>query len=103
MHTVSLTPVERARKMVQTVLQRLQEPGTGVAISSAMGISESTLSRLKNEHLEPLAQLLAHAGFKIVGAERVCVDPQTYEALTHIASKAMADVQMTRQLLWEGD
>ena len=66
-----------------------------------MGVSESTVSRmLAPDHLDKLALLLAHAGLKVVPVERICVDPQMYEAMTRIASKAMADTETAQRLVW---
>ena len=81
----------------------MQEAGRGVAIATAMGVSEATVSRIKNEQLEHFALFLAHAGMKIVLSDRVCVDPETYRALTHIATKAMANKIMADQLVWDDE
>lgn len=99
----SSTPAERSRKMVSLVLQRMQEPGRQVAIAALMGVSESTVSRLKNEQLENLTHLLVHAGLKIVPFESVCVDRLTYESMVHIATRAMANPQTAKQLVWEDE
>lgn len=75
MTAVSNTPPERARKAYLTVLQRLQEPGTATAVAAAMGVSESTVSRLKNEQMEVLCGMLAHLGLKVVPVEMQCFHP----------------------------
>mgnify|MGYP001577825827 CR=1 FL=1 len=97
----SVTPAERSRKMVSVVLQALQEPGRQVAAAAAMGASESTVSRLKNEHLENLTLLLAHIGLKIVPIDYVCVDKQTYESVAHLATRAMSRPEIAKQLIWD--
>jgi hypothetical protein len=99
----SLTATDRSRKYVQLVLQAMQEPGRQVAAATAMGMSESTISRLKNEHLAHFALLLAHIGLKVVPTDRVCVSRETYLAMSHIASKAMANERMARELVWDDD
>ena len=99
----SSNPADRARKSYSTVLQRLQTPGTQTAIAAAMGVSESTISRMKTEQLEHLCLLLAHAGLKIVSIEKVCVDAEMYAALSCIASRAMADEETSRKLVWEDE
>jgi len=96
-----MSPTERSRKAVQAVLQALAEPGRQVAIATAMGVSESTISRLKNDHLESFALLLTYAGLKVVPVDRVCVDPATFESVSHIATKAMACPETVRKLMWE--
>ena len=81
----------------------MQVPGTQVAIATAIGSSEATVSRLKNEHLETFSMVLAHAGLKVVPQTHVCVDRESYEAMTLIASRAMADRDIAKKLIWEGD
>lgn len=100
MPSVSSPPPERARKTVQLVLQRLQEPGMGIALATSMGVSESTISRIKSERLEEVAQLLAHLGLKVVPAEFKCVDPAAYAFLTATHEKVM---RTAPQLIWEVD
>lgn len=99
----SVTPAQRSRKMVSAVFQALQEPGIQASIAVAMGVSESTVSRMKNEQIENLTLLLAHAGLKIVPADRVCVDRETYESVVHIATRAMSQPQIAKQLTWEDE
>lgn len=85
--------------MQSLVLGRLAENGRASAIATVLGVSEATISRLKNEHLETLCAVLAHAGLKIVEAEAVCVDAATYRAVTHIATKAMANPTIAEQIV----
>lgn len=100
MVALSMTPQERARKIQRIVLQRVQRDASQAAVAAAMGVSESTVSRLLSEHLDKLAAVLAHAGLKVVPVERVCVDPSMYEAMTRIATRAMADVETAQRLVW---
>lgn len=71
--------------MCCNVLQVLQEPGTQAAIALAMGVSESTVSRLKNEHLQTLCTLLVHCGFKLVTLDASVVPRAKLEALMTLA------------------
>lgn len=98
MNAVSATPAERARKAVQLALQRLQEPGTGVSLATAMGVSEATVSRIKTERLEEVLLLLAHLGLKVVPAEFKCVDAAAYAFLTSTHEKVM---RVAPQLIWD--
>lgn len=98
MPELSLTPPERARKTVQQALQRLQEPGTGVAVAAAMGVSESTVSRIKTERLEEVALFLACLGLKVVPAEFKCVDPGAYAFLTGTFEKVQRSAP---HLIWD--
>lgn len=104
MQSVSMPPAERARKMQSLILQRTQRDATQVALATAMGVSESTVSRmLAPDHLDKLALMLARAGLKIVPLERVCVDRQMFDAMSCIASKAMADSSVAQRLTWEDE
>jgi hypothetical protein len=87
-----------ARKMVSTVLQVLQEPGRAVAIATALGVSESTVSRLKNEHLETLCSVLAYAGLKLVPADAHVVAKDKIEALLLFAKAHLARVESAADL-----
>lgn len=87
--------------MTSIVLQRVQRDASQVAIATAMGVSESTVSRLLHpDTLEKVMSVLAHAGLKVVPVERVCVDPVMYQAMTSIAAKAMSDTTTAQRLVW---
>lgn len=100
MQPVSVPPGERARKTVQLVLQRMQEPATGIAVAASMGVSESTVSRIKTERLEEVALFLAVLGLKVVPAEFKCVNPDAYAFLTATHEKVM---RLAPQLIWDAD
>lgn len=90
MGTLSNSPLERSRKTVQVVLQALASDASAASVAAAMGVSESTISRLKNDHLESFALLLAHLGLKVVPVGVQCYEPQ-YIALVH--QLAMPEMQ----------
>jgi hypothetical protein len=48
-------------------------------------------------------RLLYAAGLKCVPASRVCIEVDTYEAVTTIARAAMACHETSRRLLWEDE
>lgn len=85
------------------ILKRLQESGSQTVLANAMGVSESTISRLKTEQLEQFALVIAHLGLKVVDIEKVCVDREAYESMTYIASKAMSDKDISKKLIWEDE
>lgn len=95
---VSKSPAETARKGVQLALQRLQEPAKAGAIATAMGISESTVSRIKTERLEEVITALAHLGLKVVPADFKCVNPEAYAFLTSTHERVMREAP---QLIWD--
>ena len=80
MNEVSETAHERSRKAVASVLQAMQVPGRGVAIATAMAVSEATASRIKNEQMEAVVLYLYHAGFKVV--------PQDYRCIPEVTARA---------------
>ena len=98
MPTLSRTPAETARKGVQLAFQVLQEPGRAVAAAATMGVSESTISRIKNERMEEVVLFLAALGLKVVPVEFKCVDPTAYAFLTSTHQRVM---QRAPELIWE--
>lgn len=99
-----MPPAERARKIASLILCRAQRDATQVALAAAMGVSESTVSRmLAPDHLDKMALMLAHAGLKVVPIERICVDRQMFDAMSCIASRAMADEAVAQRLTWEDE
>jgi DNA-binding XRE family transcriptional regulator len=79
------TPTDRARKAFSRCLQAMQEPGTQHTLAVTMGVSDSTVSRIKAEKLEDALTLICQLGFKVVSAEQVCVDRDYLQALQTLA------------------
>jgi len=96
----SLTPQEKARKAHAKVLQAMQTPGKGGAVAVMLGVSDSTVSRMKTEHLEGALSLIYAMGFKVVPEGHKCIDATTYEFLT---SKHAHVMRVAPQLIWESD
>lgn len=94
----SPSPTERARKGVQLALRALQEPGTAAALAVAMGMSDSTISRIKTERLEEVLLMLGHLGLKVVPASYRCVSGETYAFLTSTHARVMAQAP---HLIWD--
>ncbi len=101
MSTSSPSPVERARKSHVIVLRALQEPGKATSAATCMGVSESTVSRLKSDHLEPLCLLLAHLGLKVVPVDMHCFPADKVQALLTLAKGHLAAIERPEQLVWE--
>ncbi|CAN5715078.1 hypothetical protein BH10PSE18_BH10PSE18_08070 [soil metagenome] len=55
-----------------------------------MGLSESTISRIKNERLDEVLLFLAHLGIKCVPTSYRCIDERTFEAYQILWEKAMS-------------
>lgn len=95
-------PVHRTRKIATLVLHHVHD-GKQVAIATALGVHESTVSRLLSDHLEKLAQVLAHAGLKVVPEGYRCVDPEVAHAIEIIHTKAMGRIGSPVSLMWEDE
>lgn len=75
-----MSVAERSRRTASAVLQRWQEVGKQSAMAVAMGVSDSTLSRLKDQ-VESFSTVLSHLGLKVVPVEYQCTHPGE---LTHL-------------------
>lgn len=74
-------------------------------IARALGCDDTTASRVRSgeraRSVMDLAKLIPLCGLKLVDKDKVCVDRPTYDAMTLIASKAMANPQTARTLIWD--
>jgi hypothetical protein len=84
MAAVSLSPIERARKNEQVVLQALAAAGQS-ELAKSMGVHESTISRLKDGGIAQFAGVLAHLGLKVVPVGMQCFQPDYVDALKTLA------------------
>lgn len=73
-------PIEKARKALSSVLQVLKSNGKQGAVATALGVSDSTMSRLVNDHMEQVITALYNAGFKVVSQEMRCYPSADVEA-----------------------
>ena len=94
-------PEDRARKIVSSVLKATQRDASQTAIAAAMGVSESTVSRLLSDHLDKLALVLAHAGLRVVGQDMRCFPPDYVDALLLMAKQHLSSLQSVRTLEWD--
>lgn len=99
----SLSASERARKGLARVLQSIARPGSQAAISAAMGVSDATVSRIKNERLEECLLFLACAGFKTVPADKVCVDLEELQMLRRAYVRMIQDQDIAHRLFGDDD
>ena len=93
---------EKARKALARLLHSLQTPGKQGALAVALGTSDSTISRLKTEKLEDVVVLIYALGFKIVDAERICVDAQALEFMRQSTARMLATQEAAAQL-WDDE
>lgn len=77
------------------------------ALAHAVAKDDSQVSRIRSGELGAKAheviRLLYAAGLKVVPADRVCVQRETYAAISTIAAKAMANTQIANQLMWDDE
>ena len=73
-------------------------PGKGGAVAVAMGVSDTTVSRIKTDHLEGAMALLYHLGFKVVEADRVCVKQDELQMLRRTYCRVVENEVTARQL-----
>lgn len=97
------SPTDRARKSATLALQRLSPDGTQRNIAQSWGVSESTVSRLK-ENIEPISKLCAQLGIKWVPVEMKCYPPEQLEALLTLAKASLARAKSVDDVLsWEDE
>lgn len=75
---------ERARQIEVKLLQRLADHG-GAHLAAVTGLTEATVSRLKNDHLGNFAKLLVALGLKVVDEGVKCYQPDIVNAWRTLA------------------
>lgn len=74
-------------------------------IARTLGCDDTTASRVRSgeraRSVADLAKLIPLCGLKLVDKDKICVDRPTYDAMTLIASKAMANQETARKLIWD--
>lgn len=80
-----MSPAERARKNESAMLQALATMGQN-ELARAMGVNESTVSRLKDGRIAEMSIALAHLGLKVVPNGMQCFQPEYVEALQTLAA-----------------
>ena len=91
---------ERARRIETTVVGALQARGAR-PVADEIGVSESTVSRLKNEHLADFSRLLSACELKVVPVTARCYQPESIEAIFRLAKERMEQLKSSRELEWE--
>lgn len=99
MGSSSAEKVETSRKIVQAVLQRLAET-SAASVAEAVGVSESTVSRFKSEHLQQVAAILSEVGLKVVPVEYQCFEPTYISALQRLAAEQLNAQKAAPRLEW---
>lgn len=89
-----------ARKIQAAILQRLADV-TQIAVSTALDVSEATVSRLKSEHLESFTAFLAALELKVVPARSKCYEPEYIDHLRFFAKKGLEREAERVELEWD--
>lgn len=89
----------RTRKNLATILQGLASVGQSV-VAQALGVSESTISRMKEKELPELAKFLALIGRKAVPVEMKCYRPDAIAAIFTLARMTVENND-AQSLVWD--
>lgn len=100
MTTLSLADPEKARKFEVLLLQRLATVGQN-SVADALKVSDSTVSRLKEEAVSRFCQMLPVLGLKLVPAEMQCYLPEDIDPYIQLAKQHMRGMHSAQQLRWE--
>lgn len=92
----------RARKNSAAILRGLARVGQST-VSKALGVSESTVSRWKDEEIERIGRMLAACGLKAVSTEMRCYPPEEVNALFVLARGRLDGIASRGQLQFEDD
>lgn len=91
MTTVSAAPAERSRKNLTAILKALSEVGQA-RVAERLGVSESTVSRMKDTEIERMAAVLSACGLKVVPEDWRDVEPELLRALSVLAARGAQHV-----------
>lgn len=84
MSEVSDLDLELSRKNLSAILQALASAGQA-PVAKAVGVSESTISRLKSNDLEMFCKVLAALNLKCVNANHKVYDRAYIDSLKYLA------------------
>lgn len=68
-----------------------------------MGISETTVSRIKNERLGECMAFLYACGFKVVSADRICVSADELRMLRAFYARAVNQEELAARLFGDDE
>ena len=99
MSAVFPQPEERARKNVGAIFTGLSATGQS-KVAEALGVADSTVSKMKDKDIPEMARFLALCGLKVVPETYKCVDPGYLSAIVTLAQKHMAELN-PQVLSWD--
>jgi len=103
MAQLSAQQESRSRKNLSVMLKALCTAGQGAA-ASAIGVHESTVSRMKGGEISQMWQmckLLAAIGLKVVPVDSQCFSAEHVEALRVLALQSSLLTNRADQLEWD--
>jgi transcriptional regulator with XRE-family HTH domain len=101
MPAVSSAITETARKNERVVLQAFARVSQ-TKVAELMGVSDSTITRLKdNGSIEQACALMAACGLKVVPTDMQCFPQDKVHALLTLAKAHLEGIEHPEQLTWE--
>lgn len=91
---------ERARKNLAAIFAGLSSVGQ-VRVAEALGIAESTVSKMKDDELPKAATVIAVCGLKVVPEDYKCVRPRVMETLLELAGQRMDNLRRNPEDIFE--
>ncbi len=91
--------IELARASERSILHALADTGQS-AVANRLGVSESTVSRMKDGQIESICRLISACGLKVVPAKYKCLDPVKANAMVTLYEAAMQRINNPIELLW---
>lgn len=89
MSEVSSTQTERSRKIESTILRAIAEVGQA-EIARLTHVSESTVSRRKEDRIGEWSEFLAASNLKVVPVSHIYIDPKKLEAMMLLFQSAVS-------------
>ena len=100
METVDTSPDVRARKLHSMLLQAFT--GRQRELATVLGVSDATISRMKNEHLPLFCKMLSHSGLKCVPQGLKCMDPDQADAMFTMFQRSVSRAKSWEEILeWD--
>lgn len=100
MNPLSTETLATSRKIEAVILQKLASVGQA-RVAEALGISESTVSRLKDGDISRFSKILAEIGLKAVPVSYRCYKPDYIEFLLQAARIGVRSLQSAEDLIDE--
>lgn len=91
---------ERARKNLASIFAGLSSVGQ-TKVADALGVVESTVSKMKGDELTTASRVMGICGLKVVPDHYECVDPKVMEALITLSGMKIDSLRRAPSSLFE--